>query len=398
MTASPHPTSQPPATSLWPVVLLCLTVFLGYLTVGMPLPVIPLFVRHTLGYSDGLVGCAVGIQFFATVLTRKYAGATADRAGGQTALSRGLAACAVAGATYLLAARVPLGPAWQLAILMAGRIVLGFGESMLLTGVLVWSIALAGATRSGTVMSLVGMAMFSAWALGAPLGLALAGEHGFEAVGLCVTLLPLLGFAVKAPVPKARSLAGNPVPFRRVVGIIWRPGLALGLQGVGFAGIGAFVSLYFSTKGWSGAGLALSAFGGAFIVARAVCGKLPDRLGGIRVAVVFFCIEAAGLLVLAGAPSVALAFCGAALTGFGCSLIYPSLGVETVRLAPPAYRGTALGAYSAFQDIAAGVTGPTTGIVAGLFGYGSVFCIGAVAALAGLAVTLTIHRAEPAMD
>src|SRR5205807_3498422 len=82
-----------------------------------------------------------------------------------------------------------------------------------------------------------------------------------------------------------------------------------------------------------------------------------------------------------------LAAIGAALAGFGYSLVYPGLGVEAVRAAPPKSRGLAMGAYTVFLDIALGLGSPLLGLVAGFAGFGAVFlassilvfCAGAVA-------------------
>ncbi|MHC1480222.1 arabinose transporter [Frateuria aurantia] len=380
--------------------LLSLTVGLAYLTVGLPLPVISLFVHQQLGMSDVLVGTAVGIQFLATVLTRRHAGAVADRKGPQLALRRGMLALLLAGLIYAVAAWIP-GPAWaRYLVLIAGRLLVGFGESLMMTGVLTWGVGMAGPGRSGKVMSWVGMAMYGSLAAGAPLGQWLYGGAGFLSVSAGVILAPVLAGLVSLAVPPIAARGGTAtMDFMKVVGLIWRPGLTLALQGVGFAAIGAFVSLYFSHQQWPHAGWALTAFGAAFVLARVIFGGLPDRMGGPVIARAFLLIELVGLLLLGLAPALPLALLGAAVTGFGCSLIFPALGVEVVGHVPAESRGTALGAYAAFQDIAYGSTGPLTGLLAMWLGYRSVFVAGAVCA--GLGVVMVFHilrrdRAEAA--
>ena len=369
-----------------------LALFSGYLCVGLPLPVIPLFVHDKLGFSNLIVGLVIGIQFLATVLTRGYAGRLTDHHGGKRSALQGSAVCALGGVFYLVAATPNLSPVASLAIVVLGRLVAGFGESQFVTGCVSWSIASVGPERAGMSMSWTGIAMFAALAIGAPIGMALYQAYGLQAAMAACIVAPLIAAVVAFRERAYASPAGQRLPFYRVIGQIWREGLGLMLQGVGLSGLTAFASLYFAARHWGHAGLVMSAFGIGFIFVRLVLGSLPDRMSGYRVALWSLIVEAIGQAMLWGAPNEMVALAGALVSGLGCALVFPALGVEALTRVLPANRGSAMGAFVAFLDIAYGVSGPAAGVIAGEFGYPAVYLFGAACALIGAALVVTARN------
>ena len=368
--------------------------FCGYLCVGLPLPVIPLFIHDKLGFSNLVVGLVIGVQFLATVLTRGYAGRLTDQHGGKRSALQGAAICALGGLLYLIAAMPGLSLALSLGAIVAGRLAAGIGESQFVTGCVSWSIASVGPQRAGMSMSWTGIAMFAALAIGAPIGMALYQGYGLQAAMVACIVAPLAAAVVALREVSHITPAGQRLPFYRVIGQIWREGLGLMLSGVGLSGLTAFASLYFAARNWGHAGLVMTAFGVGFILVRLALGHLPDKMSGFRVALWSLVIEAVGQAMLWGAPIEIVALAGALVTGLGCALIFPALGVEALKRVLPANRGSAMGAFVAFLDIAYGVSGPAAGIIAGQFGYAAVYLFGAACALLGGALVATARSPQ----
>jgi predicted MFS family arabinose efflux permease len=83
---------------------------------------------------------------------------------------------------------------------------------------------------------------------------------------------------------------------------------------------------------------------------------------------------------------------GAVFTGFGYSLVYPGLGLEAVRRAPPESRGLVMGIYTVFLDVALGLGSPALGLVASWTSFGSAFFASAVIVLGATFIALRLLK------
>lgn len=371
---------------------LFICVFLGYLTVGFSLGVLPVYVQGSLHFSNLIVGLVIGAQSAATLASRHLSGVICDTRGSNFAVRYGVGLSALTGLMYLMSSAVTAQPLFSLFLLLIGRIILGVGESLLITGALAWGIGLSGPQRSGKVMARTGIAMYGALACGAPLGMGIREKAGFAAVCWAVVLFPLLGGLCISLLQRVPVSGNNRVPFYTVMGKVGRPGAGLALGTVGFGCLASFISLYFTRQGWTGASLALTIFGVTYIIVRLFFAHLPDRIGGGKVAFVSLCVEVVGQLLLWTASSSGMALAGAALTGVGFSLVFPSFGVAAVRQVGPENKGVALGAYVAFFDLALGVTGPLAGYIAGHLGYAAIYAFGALCAGAAALLSLSLRN------
>lgn len=371
-----------------------LSVFIAFLTIGMQLPVVPLHLHDVLGMSPLVVGLVIGAQFIAALLSRPWAGNYADMRGTKRAVTLGMVIASASGLAYALSLAVLDSPSASVWLLLLGRVMLALGESLIVTGSMGWGIGLVGPQNAGKVMAWNGIAIYGAYALGAPVGVVVNSAWNFEGIAVATVLVPLLALGVIAGVRGVVPISSRRTPFYKVLGAVWKPGLGLALSSVGFGVITAFVALLFVAREWANASLAFTAFGVAFIAARIFFAHLPDRIGGARVALVCVIVEAMGQVLIWRAQTPALAYMGAALTGFGYSLAFPGFGVEAVRRAPPQTRSLAMGAYVAFLDMSLGVTSPLAGLAAARWGIQSVYLCGAIAVATAALVAIALMQGQ----
>lgn len=370
-----------------------LALFLAYLAVAMSLPVISIYVTQSLALSNGMGGLAVGIAFLSTILTRGFAGRMSDTNGGKLAMQRGFMLYTIASMVCLISILPHFSDAIRYGILIVGRLLLGLGESLTLVGMISWAIAAVGSQFAGKVLSFVGMGMYGAFIIGGPIGIYVFQWGGFQLLMSVCIIAPLVAYLMTNSLPDVipQKHAQQQASFFSVIKQILGPGAIVALQGIGFAAIGAFFSLYFLGRHWHLGEWGVGLFGVGFVIMRILCSNYPDRFGGIPVAIGSFVLEIIGLVLIWLGSSPYMALTGALFTGLGCSMIYPSMGAEVVKFVSPQLRGVALGGFSAFQDLAYGLTGPIAGIIADHYDFSMVYCIAAIAAVWGLIIAVRLQ-------
>jgi MFS family permease len=371
--------------------------FIAYLSLGLPLAVLPTYVHLRMGYSAALAGLVISIQYVATLASRPWAGRISDRVGAKVSVQWGMGACSASGAVLFVAATLHSILWLSLSVLLLSRLLLGVGESLGSTGSTLWGISSAGQDNMAKVISFNGIATYGAMALGAPLGVAMdsiCGERqwGLAAIGLLILLIGAFSLVLasrKSPVPVTH---GEHLPFRSVMVRVAPHGFGLALGGVGFSVLATFITLFYASRHWAGAALCLTAFGVAFILARLLFIQTINRFGGFPVAIACLAVESLGLLFLWRAHAPWIALSAAAVTGFGFSLVFPAIGVEAVKRVPINCRGTALGVFTAFSDVSFFLVGPIAGALIGQYGYPSAFLFALLCVLAALGIVFVLWQ------
>lgn len=362
--------------------------FLGYLTIGLSLATLPIFIHQTLGFNTIIAGLVISVQYIATFLLRGYAGKIVDTKGPKISVLRSMLFFALSGLLLLLVFLFRSQPLLSLGLLLITRLFTGIGEGLVGASPINWALMELGDEHAAKAISFNGIASYGALAIGAPLGVLLVDHINYEALALLTSAIGLLGYfycRAKTPYQVAGKKAEK-VSFRRVLLLVAPFGICLALGGLGFGSISTFMTLYYEHFNWENGAACLTLFGVFFILTRLIFNKVIDQYGGLKVALVSLFVETVGLTVIAVAIDPLWTLLGAALTGFGFSLVFPALGVEAIKRLDQSQQGSALAAYGLFIDISLGITGPLIGFVANNRGMTAIYPFSTMMVCIGFAV------------
>jgi MFS family permease len=354
--------------------LITLSTFAYFLSVGALIPTLPRYVEGPLGGGNVAVGLVVGVFSIAAVILRPYAGKLSDQKGRRLLI--------VAGGTIVGVATVSILFATSLVPLIILRAATGLGEAFFYVGAASVINDLAPDSRRGEALSFFSLALYLGLAVGPVVGELTLNSIDYEAVWIVSALSAVVAGLLAISVPETRS--GLERPSGRLIhpaGLV--PGLVLATGIWGLAGFHSFVPLYALEVGLDGSRLVFVVFSGLVLAIRFFGARIPDRLGHLRTARMALALDVVGLGLIGAWGSAAGLFAGAIVFAVGQAFLFPALMSLAVGSAPASERGSVVGTFTAFFDLAFGLGAVTLGAISEALGFSGLFLSASAIAAAG---------------
>ena len=355
-----------------------LATFGAFLTFGMLVLALPLYVKDQLGYGSVGVGVAAGASSLTAIIASPLSGRIADRRGRRPLFLWGGLVMVLC---YLGLALLP-----ALGGVVAIRLLAGGAEAAFCIGAYTAAMDIAPESRRGEAVSLATLASYLGLTIGPVAGDLVRGDTRYGLVWVIAAGVALCSTAVVATIRETKPETGEAVQGWLPPRPALRPGLLVLLGLLGFGGFVAFAGIYARDLGIDRPGLVFGLFGATVAAVRFFGRRLPDALGPRRTLELSFVFLAIGLAVIGGWRSTTGLLVGTVVFGVGQAMTYPSAVLLAVEATSASERSAAVGSVGAAVDIALGVGAVTLGGVAHFWGYDGAFLVAAAVALSGLAV------------
>lgn len=388
MNSRPSPNQvEAPFSYPLPFYLVMASTFLFFFSLHLLITPLPLYIKEV-GGKPSQIGLVMGMFALTAVLSRPLVGRLVDTWGRKPMMMIGSAIFILGPLFYTLARSVSL--------LFLARMFHGMGIAAFTTAYPTLVADLVPPPRRGEALGLAGVASSLSIILAPPLGGTLLPRLDFSLLFFVSAVVAALSLLVATPIREG-ARATNP---KKAPGFldtlseryVWVPSLLIVAAGLTWGSLLNFLPLFGGERGIANVGLFFTGYGLMTITAQMPIGRLSDRVGRITVIVpgmVLLALALAGLKVVGG---VGLLIVMAILYALGLSGTWTATIALVVDGAPREVRGMAIGVLYACFDLGIGLGGVAMGPVAGMVGYGGMYLLLGLIALAGVAAFVGLMR------
>ena len=383
--------------SLWTpaFALLCSAQFFGSAQHALLQPTFPLYIT-SLGGTPFQVGLVLACFAATSVVFRPLIGGWADKWSetgvlicGLLLLSFAVIFCFIPFAEATMFANALRGLGWA-GLNAAGYSLLALSAPAARRGEA--SGYYSGVQASGTIL----LPALALWLIDAPFG-------GFNTVFFVAIALAVLGAgagATRARYAPARMPTRDTHPaapwWREIVNVLDREIILASVLSFGshvtFPAVASFLVLYAREIGIDNIGWFYVATGTTSLLARPILGRVSDRIGRRRALLACFILQAAALIVLAFASSLAGLIIPGTLYMVGLAMASATTLAIAMEQAKPARRGRAMATFSIALPLSNGVGALICGSLLQWFGFFWMYLAAAGIAACALLVTVANRK------
>lgn len=343
-------------------------------------------------HADELTtGSIVALMSVSALLVRPIVGRMMDARGRRVVIIAGgvlqLAACLL----YTLVD----GVGW---LLVVARLVHGLGEGALFASLFTYAADVVPVSRRTEGLGMFAVAGMLPVSLGGLLGDLVLAHASYRALFFVTAGLATLALLAALALPEPLREGGPREPARGgLFAVLALPALvplwvSSALVSIGTASVFAFLKPFVVREQIGSVTLFVSAYAVAAIALRVFFGRLPDRIGRLRVLYPSLIALGGAVALVSIARSDRMLLAAGTLAGLGQGLSFPVLTALVIERAPEERRGSAMAALTAVFDGAQLVAGPLFGAIAMATDLRTTFAVAALMPLAGALSFFLLER------
>jgi MFS family permease len=335
------------------------------------LPTLPIYLKEKLGATSSQIGLVLAFYTVAALLIRPFVGYAIDTFGRKLIYLLSFIVFSTLFMGYILAVSIGL--------MIMIRFLHGLTWGSLSTTGSTIAVDLIPPSRRGEGISLFGLSMTIAMAIGPLIALSILGKTDYLWIFVIASGISIVGLIlalnISFPAYKA-SVANQAFTFRR---LIEKTSIPLSLNvlviTIAYGGILSFSALYGKEIGVENSGIFFFLLSIGIGFSRFFSGNIFDKIGPYRIVIIGGFLLICGFPVLWLYPNVYGFHISAIIIGMGFGIIMPTFQAMVNNLVSPERRGAANSTYFTCFDLGIGIGMVFIGFISERIGLGRAFLI-----------------------